>query len=274
MFKELEKHMAKPEIYAPGTSKFWDDEHISKGMLEAHLNPEWDAATRKPEFLDESVKWISQIAPPAGYGHLLDLGCGPGLYGKRFAEAGYSVTGIDFSKRSIEYAKAQNRTEGMDIEYIHQNYLTIDYTESFDVITIIYCDYPALPPEDRLTLLGKVYKALEPGGRFILDAFTPLARKEESSSWHYHGDGGFWSEKPHLCLESICHYGPEVELSRYIVVEEKNIDCHNIWNRFFTRDELSAEIKSAGFKEYGFYDDIAGSEFSNAGETICGVFIK
>lgn len=27
----------KPALYAPGTALFWNDSHISKGMLEAHL---------------------------------------------------------------------------------------------------------------------------------------------------------------------------------------------------------------------------------------------
>jgi hypothetical protein len=46
MFSEIQKYAIKPELYAPSTSNFWNDEHISKGMLEAHLNPSWDAASR------------------------------------------------------------------------------------------------------------------------------------------------------------------------------------------------------------------------------------
>lgn len=65
MFNEPRKHTIKPRLYTPSLNKFWDDEDISKGMLEAHLDPNWDAATRKPKWLDK---------------FLLDLGCGPGLY--------------------------------------------------------------------------------------------------------------------------------------------------------------------------------------------------
>ena len=101
MLNELKKYTTKPQLNAPSTNEFWDDEHISKGMLEAHLNPNWDAATRKPEFLDKSVNWITKIAPSSQYKFLLDLGCGPGLYAERFNSARYSVTGVDFSKRSI-----------------------------------------------------------------------------------------------------------------------------------------------------------------------------
>lgn len=104
MFNELKKYTTKPKLYAPSTNKFWGDEHISKGMLEAHLNPNWDAATRKHKFVDKSVNWISKIAPSSQYKFLLDLGCGPGLYAERFNSAGYSVTGVDFGAKSHIFA--------------------------------------------------------------------------------------------------------------------------------------------------------------------------
>jgi len=94
MLSKLSNYLVKPELYAPGTGIFWDDDHISKGLLEAHLSPDWDAATRNHEFVDKSVNWIASIANPEKYNKLLDLGCGPGLYAERFHKAGYSVTGI------------------------------------------------------------------------------------------------------------------------------------------------------------------------------------
>ncbi|GIO39996.1 hypothetical protein J41TS12_48570 [Paenibacillus antibioticophila] len=134
MFNELINYLIKPRLYTPSTGAFWDDEHISKGMLEAHLNPDWNAATRKHDFVNKSVQWIASIARPAQYQKLLDLGCGPGIYAERFRKAGYQVTGIDFSKRSIDYAKEQTLQNKSNIEYRYQNYLTIDYKEQFDVI--------------------------------------------------------------------------------------------------------------------------------------------
>jgi SAM-dependent methyltransferase len=276
MFNELKKYTTKPKLYTPSTNKFWDDEHISKGMLEAHLNPNWDAATRKPEFLDKSVNWISTIAPPSQYKCLLDLGCGPGLYAERFSIAGYTVTGVDFSKRSIAYAKEQTLLNISNIEYHYQNYLTIDYIEQFDVITLIYCDYPALSITDRLIFLRKVYQALRPNGKFIFDVFTPLMRKDESRSWYYREDGGFLIGKPHICLDSVYQYDDEdkTELRQSIVITKETVDCYNIWDHFFTKEALFSEIQTAGFKAFEFYGDIAGEEFSDAGETICGVFTK
>lgn len=276
MFNELKKYTTKPKLYDPSTNSLWDDEHISKGMLEAHLNPNWDAATRKHEFLDKSVNWISEIAPSSRYKSLLDLGCGPGLYAERFDSAGYTVTGIDFSKRSIAYAKEQTLLNKSHIEYHYQNYLTIDYTEQFDVITLIYCDYAALSIMDRLTLLKKIYQALKPNGKFIFDVFTPLMRKKESHSWEYCEKGGFFSEKPHICLESVYQYDDEdnTELRQSIVITENAVNCYNIWDHFFTKESLISEIQPLGFSTFEFYGDVAGTEFSDTGETICGVFTK
>jgi len=52
MLKELAKFLIKPELYAPSTSAFWDDPHISEGMLNAHLEPENDASSRSHEFIN------------------------------------------------------------------------------------------------------------------------------------------------------------------------------------------------------------------------------
>ena len=99
MITKLNKYLKKPHLYAPSTGEFWNDEHISKEMLAAHLNPDLEAATRKHEFLDHSVEWITKIAPPSQYKSLLDLGCGPGLYAERFNKAGYSVERPPLYKR-------------------------------------------------------------------------------------------------------------------------------------------------------------------------------
>lgn len=104
MNKQLLKFMQRPQLYEPSSNKFWNDEHISKGMLEAHLNKDWEAATRKHDFVINSVEWISSIAPPSLKNKLLDLGCGPGIYAELFKRKGYDVTGVDFSERSINYA--------------------------------------------------------------------------------------------------------------------------------------------------------------------------
>lgn len=277
MFDDLARFINKPALFSIATDMFWDDEHISGKLLEAHLNPDIDAASRKPSFLDKSVEWIMKKAPPKQYVKLLDLGCGPGLYAERFAGAGYSVTGIDFSNRSIAYAKEQTSKNKSGIEYYYQNYLTIDYVDDFDVITLIYCDYGALSTENRRILLNKMHRALKPNGKLILDVFTPVLYmdKEENRSWQYNRDGGFWSEKPHICLEAAYHYDEDsTELRQCIVLTKETVNCYNIWEHFFTKEMLLSELQASGFTNFELYGDVAGGDFSENGDTICGFFTK
>ncbi|GIO39997.1 hypothetical protein J41TS12_48580 [Paenibacillus antibioticophila] len=67
--------------------------------------------------------------------------------------------------------------------------------------------------------------------------FTPLMRKAESHSWYFSDEGGFWNEKPHICLDSVYQYDDEdhTELTQSIVITEDTVNCYNIWDYFFTR---------------------------------------
>lgn len=55
--------------------------------------------------------------------------CGSGLYAARLAKLGANVTGIDFSKNSIEHARKVAAGEGLRIQYTLRNYLEFEDTE-------------------------------------------------------------------------------------------------------------------------------------------------
>lgn len=270
MYKILETYLTKPQLYQKTPTKFWNDDHISKGMLEAHLDANIDAASRKHEFIDQSVEWIVSMLPQGA--QLLDIGCGPGLYTKRFSDKGLNVTGLDFSERSINYAKEQDHKS----EYVLMDYLNMDYHETFDIITLIWCDYGALIPSDRNTLLQRVYRALKPGGLFLLDVFTAHHNKDfhESTSWELNEEGGFWSPKSHLCLSAEYLYTDSITCNTYVIVEEDEVRNYNIWNTCFTPDSLIEEMRPIGFNAHGFYADVSGKSLRENSETLCVILKK
>lgn len=270
MYKNLSSLLQKPALYERTPEKFWNDPHISKGMLEAHLNPDIDAASRKHEFIDRSAEWISTLLPHGAY--LLDIGCGPGLYTKRFAEHGLRVTGMDFSERSIAYAREHDTRS----DYVLMDYLHMDYADAFDMITLIWCDYGALIPEERINLLQRVYRALKPGGLFLLDIFTPTfnARFHESTSWELYEQGGFWSPEPHMCLSAEYRYGDTITVGRTVIIEGNAVHCNNIWNTCFTKESLLNEVLPVGFSCDKFYSDVTGKPYADESETLCVILKK
>lgn len=266
----------RPELYAASTSKFWDDEHISKGMLEAHLNPDLEAATRSHKFVDKSVEWITALTKKTEKPSLMDLGCGPGLYAERFYRKGFKVTGIDFSERSVHYAKDSANKQRLAIDYLYQNYLGISYREQFDIITLIYCDFGVLSDAERSLLLDKVYQALKPGGTFIVDVFTPKQYEnvQETRSFSYH-ESGFWNNEQHLCMKSLYRYDScNTFVNQYVVVTKDATQCYNIWEHTFTTEELKRDLQNAGFGSLEFYNDVAGAAFTEDNNILCVVARK
>lgn len=94
MYQVLMAMLTKPPLYQKTICPFWEDEHISKGMLKAHLDPATDAASWKPDTIARSADWIGRLVQAGAA--LLDLGCGPGLYARLFARQGLQVTGRIF----------------------------------------------------------------------------------------------------------------------------------------------------------------------------------
>ncbi len=80
MFEELQKINKRPRPYEFYTTPLlWNDKHISKKMLEFHLDETADPASRNKAFTDKSADWIvSQFNVGAGT-KICDFGCDPGL---------------------------------------------------------------------------------------------------------------------------------------------------------------------------------------------------
>lgn len=277
MIKKLFEYAKKPEVFKESKAKFWDDEHISGEMLKCHINPETDAASRRHDFINQSVEWICKTAPVDSYRKVIDLGCGPGMYTKRLAKKGYTVTGVDYSKRSIEYAKKEAAQEELDIEYIYQNYLGIEYNNTYDLALMIYCDFGVLSYENSLILLKKVYNTLKTGGRFIFDVFTPknYEGKEESNNWCIYEGSGFWRAGPHMELEAHYIYDDNIRLNQYIIIDSTNKpEVYNIWDHYYTRETITELLEKAGYRNITIYSDVAGKLYDEESKTMCIVVEK
>lgn len=233
-------------------------------------------ASRKHSFIDQSTTWIKQEMPPKDYPTILDIGCGPGLYAERLCRAGYQVTGIDFSRRSIDYARASANQQQLNIHYYQQNYLHLDINDTFDMTVFIYCDYGALSPSDRAVVLQAVYSTLKAGGKLLLDVFSDAyyGSFKESQTWDLCANGGFWSSSEYLEISESSKYAPDLTLRQTVILAEQKIKQFYLWDTCFTPEKLTKEAQAAGFKVYGFYDDVAGMPYTGKSPTIAAILQK
>ena len=145
MFEEIEDINSRPEPFEFYTaSDLWTDEHTSEQMLKYHLKEDVDLSSRNAVFIERSVEWIASAFEIGAGTKIADFGCGPGLYATRLAQRQADVTGIDFSKRSIQYAQEAATREGLSIHYVNQNYLEFETDDRFGLILMVMCDFCAL----------------------------------------------------------------------------------------------------------------------------------
>lgn len=261
----------KPAPFTPGEPLFWNDPHISSQMLEVHLNPDIDAASRRAETIDRTVAWlINRLGLKTG-DSLLDLGCGPGLYASRFAQAGFHVTGVDYSRRSIEYATNYAKKNQLDITYRYENYLDLKDENLYDAVFLIYGDFCPLNPQQRKRLLQNVQRALKPNGKFILDVTTRECRRKHGNQnrW-YAAQSGFWKPGPHVVLEEGFDY-PEQSLwlDQYTVIEaDGKVTVYRNWFQDYTLEMITAELSEGGFSVEGLYRDLIGTAYTPDSEWI------
>ncbi len=262
MFEELREINHRPKPFAVYTAaELWTNEHTAQKMLEYHLNESIDLASRNRQFIDQSVNWIlSRFAVGSGTS-IADFGCGPGLYTSRFAEKGATVTGIDFSLGSLNYAKRIAAENQLQINYVHANYLDFETDARFDLITMIFCDFCALSPEQRQALLVKFRDFLKPGGSVLLDVHSTVVfnQMKESATYERNQLDGFWSPNDYYCFVNRFKYADElVSLDKYTIVEETGSRVVYNWLQFYTKSSLRAEFHAAGFAIADIYADVEG----------------
>lgn len=97
---------------------------------------------------------------------LLDMACGRGRHAGAFHQRGMQVSGIDLSAESI--AEARERFPGVhfDVHDMRKPYAD----DTFDAAVCLFTSlgYFEGPAEDR-AVLRTAFRALKPGGRFVLD---------------------------------------------------------------------------------------------------------
>ena len=278
MFEELERINERPKPFQFYTaSDLWTDEHTSKQMLSFHLNEAIDVSSRNAEFIARSVGWMAtEFNIGRGY-KIADFGCGPGLYATGLAKRGANVTGIDFSKRSIDYAKDVAASEQLNISYVNQNYLEFETEDRFDLVLMIMCDFCALSPTQRKGLLRKFHEILKPNGSVLFDVYSLSAfeQREEVATYEINQLNGFWSPNKYYGFLNTFKYDKEkVALDKYTIIELNRTRTVYNWLQYFAPEDLEREFRESGFSVKGLYSDVAGNPFDRKSEEFAVISIR
>src|SRR5262245_5447081 len=134
-----------------------------------------DAATGTPEFFEriEQHRYEKEwhIPEAAGFAEarglkVLEIGCGLGTDGARFARAGADYTGVDLTEASIRLARTRFELEGLTGEFRIADAEQLDFADcTFD---LVYSHGVLHHTPDIEAAVREIHRVLRPGGRAIV----------------------------------------------------------------------------------------------------------
>ena len=128
--------------------------------------------------------------PGADRARAVDLGCGAGSVSIELAEAGFEVTGIDFSPVALRKARQAAEVRGLGperVRFVHGNLTAggVDgVTGPFDLL-VDYGTFDDLPDAGREAMAAYVTSLARPGSRCFLFAFA--GRPEDLPRFSFNG---------------------------------------------------------------------------------------
>jgi SAM-dependent methyltransferase len=269
VLSEIQAYQQRPEPFAPGEPRFWDDPYICEQLLAGQVDAQSDGASRRREVVEQEVAWLVDALRLESGHTVLDLGCGPGLYASQLALRGLEVTGVDYAQCAIAYAQEQAQAQGRAITYRYQDYLELEDEGAFEVVLLVNGDFSSHSPAERQRLLGNIHRALTPGGWLALEVLTRAhqARYGIRNQW-YVTEGGVWHPGVHLVLEENFSYPQQaLTLNQYVIVDPDGaVTVYRNWFQAFTPASIAAELEAQGFDVGLIGGGMRGTAYSEQAE--------
>lgn len=188
---------------------------------------------------------------------ILDVGCGTGSHSLLFSERGYSVTGIDISKRMIELAKRKASKEGSNVEFIVQDMRKLDLSKRFDCAICAFGGFGYLLTYTDLTrLFAGLKKHLTLKGLFIFEFWNVGGiRPSPYQTWLRVEEEDFV-----LYRLSESDFDPQTNILTmnftFIDVHKRTAETFNETHkvRCYTLPEIKKYLEDNGFELAGAFD--------------------
>ncbi len=184
---------------------------------------------------------------------VLDVACGAGRYARALAASGLRVTGVDLSEELLAEARERSPLLPGTPQYVRCDARRLPFSGQFEGAISMFTSFGYFDARgDDLRLFRGVFRALVPGGRFLMDylhdahvraTFTPEEKRRE--------DG--------LDIEverSIDESSPEGPVVRKRVEirdasSGRPVSAFTEQVRLYTPDELDALLAESGFEPVG-----------------------
>jgi SAM-dependent methyltransferase len=192
---------------------------------------------REATFIEESLG-------VAKGGAVLDLGCGAGHHATELARRGYGVVGFDLSLPQLALAGEYAQERGQKINFLQGDMRDMSFDEVFDGIYCWNTSFGYFEEEKNVLVAERVFKALRPGGSFLLDVINRdfVVEHQPSQVW-FEGDAC-------VCMDdmSVDFITSRLRVKRTMMLDDGRTKECSFSIRVYSLHELGKLLHEIGFK--------------------------
>ena len=120
----------------------------------------------------EDARTVKRLVRARKGQKVLDVPCGIGRLTIPLARMGLEMTGVDFTASFIRKARRLTRKEGLEVRYIVRDMREIEFNDEFDAALNFFTSIGYASDADDLEFCRRVFRALKPGGRFLIESMN------------------------------------------------------------------------------------------------------
>jgi len=205
----------------------------------------------------EHAKFIIDVMSLHGKKKILDIPCGNGRISNILSRKGFDVTGIDFNKHLLNFAKKEALKKKLKTRFFNISMFDIKWENEFDSAICFWGSFGYSTDENNINFLREIYSSLGNNGKFLIDTVTAetLLPKFQRRGWMKIGDIYILEDRTYNTLNSRI----DVE---WTFIKKNKAEIKHTSIRLYTYKELINIMKDIGFREFSSYGSLKKDKFT------------
>jgi SAM-dependent methyltransferase len=198
----------------------------------------------KEEQIKREVNFIEESLGVAAGGVVLDLGCGAGYHAVELARRGYGVVGYDLSLFQLALAAEVAQESGQKLNLLQGDMREMAFEEMFDGVFSWNTSFGYFEEEKNFAVAQRVFRALRPGGMFLLDVVNrDFAIQQSPSQTWFEGDAC-------VCMDdmSVDFITSRLKVKRSLILDDGRTRESVYSIRLYSLHELGKLLHDVGFR--------------------------